>query len=427
MNDSEDIKNYDDLPVWTPKSSEIVFGTSKGELGEKIPSLRLESWEHFTPFISDSMFHDPESEFIFRGQRRSDWRLMPSLSRNTSDGIITKKLADKQLANFKKAARGRLSDSNIVAEEDELWAIGQHYGLKTPLLDWTYSPYVALFFSFFQPDPVAEDDNPYRAVYILNKDRLNNNFNDLKIKILEPEKDDQGRLVSQAGLFTVSPQDATFENKIVDVVTQDSFLIDGKRYGELSVEEGVQALGRFVCKVYIKNDSPQGCIRLLRRMNVHHASLFPDLIGASEYCNLIIDESGFGSKGKTIKVEPITECFHVTEVKKLNSPLVNSSHTSKDEDGSYPIAKSVTDLIVSRLFVFSISDNDLLDLANKLVNTLEEYKVTDWQVKESAHARFKNITRTMLRNYNIPEEFRTPIVEQIVETMIREDENKEEQ
>lgn len=28
-------------------------------------------------------------------------------------------------------------------EKDEIWAIGQNYGLPTPLLDWTEEPYIA--------------------------------------------------------------------------------------------------------------------------------------------------------------------------------------------------------------------------------------------------------------------------------------------
>lgn len=39
----------------------------------------------------------------------------------------------------------------------------------TPLLDWTYSPYVALFFAFQKEDSEDERDNDYRAVYVVNK------------------------------------------------------------------------------------------------------------------------------------------------------------------------------------------------------------------------------------------------------------------
>ena len=46
-----------------------------------------------------------------------------------------------------------------------MWTIGQHYGLPTPLLDWTEVPYHAVYFIFYEK---FKDEKGYRVVYALN-------------------------------------------------------------------------------------------------------------------------------------------------------------------------------------------------------------------------------------------------------------------
>jgi hypothetical protein len=56
--------------------------------------------------------------------------------------------------------------------DERYWALGRHYGLKTPLLDWTASPFIALFFAFC--DSTAPDND--QALYALDASYVNRVF-----------------------------------------------------------------------------------------------------------------------------------------------------------------------------------------------------------------------------------------------------------
>lgn len=89
----------------------------------------------------DSEISRHRSKQAYRGMTDSRWKMPTSLMRLGGEyWNIEKHL----LRNFRKYAH------RDVAERDSFWywlTMGQHHGLPTRLLDWTYSPLVALHFA----------------------------------------------------------------------------------------------------------------------------------------------------------------------------------------------------------------------------------------------------------------------------------------
>lgn len=102
---------------------------------ELLDELYRESW--------DEEIRRHRSPFVYRGMGNANNDLRTSLTRLAS-GADVARLESHLLRNFKKYAR---SDS---AAGNSIWnwlALAAHHGLPTRLLDWTYSPFVALHFA----------------------------------------------------------------------------------------------------------------------------------------------------------------------------------------------------------------------------------------------------------------------------------------
>lgn len=398
---------FEQIPRWTADSGTNRFEIMADAVSGRIPVTRLESWREFTDLLESDFFNRHGVQLVFRGHRRYDWSLMPTLGRLTTNGIVTEQLAQAQLDRFKRAVRGRLNDAAMVDEDDELWSVGQHHGLMTPLLDWTYSPYVALFFAFHKDDGKEEAANPYRAVYVLNKSFLAEHEDETGIRLWEPRRDDHGRLVNQAGLFTFSPTDATIENKLATVLADDE-LFDDEELRSASEDEQPDILARYICKIYIRNEERDACLRHLRRMNVHHASLFPDLLGASEYCNVITTEAEMAAavqqRGKHIELT-ITES--VTATDQVDAEVIPSS-------ASTATLTSIEDVLRLPPGAEQVEPGRIALMAEELAASIAKNKVVDWETRDAVQARLRNVVRVVLRKYGYPQTLREQVAEQVL-------------
>jgi hypothetical protein len=120
-----------------------------------VDEIRAESWTHLHELLFADSWHEGlarhRSDFVFRGEATTRGRLATSLQRlggNYAD--VERHL----LRSFRKYAER----SSVPA--DELWhwlALAKHHGLATRMLDWTYSPYVALHFATARRDEYRED------------------------------------------------------------------------------------------------------------------------------------------------------------------------------------------------------------------------------------------------------------------------------
>ncbi|MHB0961117.1 MAG: FRG domain-containing protein [Pirellulaceae bacterium] len=142
---------------------------------EGVCEHRLASWEDFGPFVATQYANSPAC--IYRGQADAAWKIQSTLDRLEARYPRKKNYwsnvpeycrccptqRDVHLAAFQEAVRGKRGVNPPTLSEDEWWALAQHHGLATFILDWTYSPFVALFFEFEEFGYVDAQTQEYRV------------------------------------------------------------------------------------------------------------------------------------------------------------------------------------------------------------------------------------------------------------------------
>ena len=229
---------------------------------KEVDEVEASDWQHLKELMTSNFSH--QYQYVFRGQRDSSWKLESTLTRlvrNANSSVSSDVIEQRQIAQFRMAIRGLRGPNPAPLTDEEVFCLGQHYGLATPLLDWTHSPYIAAYFAFESSAPTKYGK---RAIWMLDRIALIKKMADSdKLSFLEPLQDDNSRIIAQSGLFTRTPTG-------------------------MSLEELLAQCGHLECltKFVIDDDERLDALNELRLMNIGAATIYPDLQGAATHCNM---------------------------------------------------------------------------------------------------------------------------------------------
>jgi hypothetical protein len=224
-------------------------------------------------------------EYVFRGQSCSSWSLSSSFDRKWK--TLSHKARDDKYLQMLAAFRenlvfyGDLGGAKALdirspidqLKQAELESIAQHNGLKTRLLDWSQSLYVAAFFGFSR---TQDCESGLVSIFALNKRMLIENFSNSHILYSGNLYKQNTRQLWQYGAFT---RNFTSEREL-----EKHFMSKSELYDH-ALDAGEPCLVRFDIPV---SEAPVATDDLMM-MRINSMTIFPGMEGVVRW----IEDGGY--------------------------------------------------------------------------------------------------------------------------------------
>jgi hypothetical protein len=226
----------------------------------------------------------------FRGQRSEKWSLGPHVFDEKELDDLEKDEISSLEAKYQKKTRENLSifrryfiespEFQFLQTRNNEWEwlfYAQHYGLKTPLLDWTSNPLVALYFAVENTISSRDVHESCGAVWALS-------VSDRRFIGIDLNSDPPDKLITESWAMVNPPPLIGVVPRLVR--QSGKFTYHREPH---AIEDSLQAedvLYKIVLYDHYQNTNPAERIRTqLAVMNIHHASLFPEPDNVTKYLN----------------------------------------------------------------------------------------------------------------------------------------------
>ena len=262
--------------------------------------ITCHSWSGVLKYFSDKNFD--LHGFVWRGHADERWKLQPSLYRcqNTSKALneygangSTANLLQAHCSIPKQSLRHafalRASSRELIKDDEQMWAYAQHHGARAPLLDWTRSPMVAVFFALAQyVESLDSEANDFAqgniviwglwdvvidsVVYAYNLKTVKvSSLPTAEFSLVESHFPGNSRIVAQQGVFTYFNLETPLE-KFVKSNAGDPV--------------GPESTDPSLIRVEIPKTETIRALTSLNRMGINYRTLYPDIEGACRHANL---------------------------------------------------------------------------------------------------------------------------------------------